>query len=98
MGIQLKPAANICFDAAAAAAGQAGGGGSRRRGPGARVNHAAGMLGVAGRWERRLPARGPRSASPQPRRAGAWPAARVAPALPAGAQTQLCGAAGSKAL
>lgn len=33
MGIQLKPAANICFDAAAAAAGQAGGGGSRRRGP-----------------------------------------------------------------
>lgn len=31
MGIQLKPAANICFDAAAAA-GQAGGG-SRRRGP-----------------------------------------------------------------
>lgn len=32
MGIQLKPAANICFDAAAAA-GQAGGGGSRRRGP-----------------------------------------------------------------
>lgn len=35
MGIQLKPAANICFDAAAAAAaaGQAGGGGSRRLGP-----------------------------------------------------------------
>lgn len=31
MGIQLKPAANICFDAAAAA-GQAGGG-SRRQGP-----------------------------------------------------------------
>lgn len=59
MGIQLKPAANICFDAAAAA-GQAGGGGSRRRGPRcARVNHAAGMLGVAGRWDRRPPARGP---------------------------------------
>lgn len=59
MGIQLKPAANICFDAAAAA-GQAGGGGSRRRGPRcARVNHAAGMLGVAGRWDLRPPARGP---------------------------------------
>lgn len=90
MGIQLKPAANICFDAAAAAAGQADSGGSSAgRGPGARVNHAAGMLGGAGRWD---PRRRRRAGSLlQPRRAGAGPAARAAPALPAGARANCAG-------
>lgn len=96
MGIQLKPAANICFDAAAAA-GQAGGG-SRRRGPRC-ARQSRGWNARRGRaLEPRQPERGPRRASPPPRRAGAGPAARAAPELPAGAQTQLCGAAGSEAL
>lgn len=85
MGIQLKPAANICFDAAAVAAAAAAAAGAAGGGPGARVNHAAGMRGVAGRSDQRPPARGPRRASPQPRRAaGAAPAARAALVLPAG--------------
>lgn len=69
MGIQLKPAANICFDAAAAA-GQAGGGGSRRRGPRCACQSGAGMRGVAGRWSAG-PGRGPAGLSAaSPRRPG----------------------------
>lgn len=49
MGIQLKPAANICFDAAAARRARRAAAGAAGRGPGVRVNHAAGMRGAARR-------------------------------------------------
>lgn len=82
MGIQLKPAANICFDAAVAA-GQAGGG-SRRRGPRC-ARQSRGWNAQRGQ------ALGP--VAPGARASPRWggPAARAAPELPAGAQTQLWG-------
>lgn len=89
MGIQLKPAANICFDAAAAAAGQAGGGGSRRRGP---VRASITRLECAAG-----PALGPAAASARASQ-GLWQPRRDRPVLPRGlprrflrGQTQLCG-------
>lgn len=82
MGIQLKPAANICFDAAAA--GRAGGGGSRGLGP----RYARQSRGWnARRGGRALRASRGLSQPPglprPPCRVGAGPAARAAPALPA---------------
>lgn len=82
MGIQLKPAANICFDAAAAAAGQAGGGGSRRRGRCARQSRG---------WNARGPALGPAAASARASQ-GLWQPRRDRPVLPRGLPGASCGA------
>lgn len=90
MGIQLKPAANICFDAAAAAAGQAGGGGSRRRGPVrasiTRLECAAGPGPRTG-GRQRAGLAGPPAASPRQSRSRG----EGCPGASCGAQTQLCG-------
>lgn len=92
MGIQLKPAANICFDAAAAAAAGAAGGG-----PGVRVNHAAGMRGAA---RPRTAAAGARASqglsAASPRRGRAC--REGCPGASCRARTQLRGAAGASAL
>lgn len=90
MGIQLKPAANICFDAAAAAAGQAGQAGAAGGARCARQSRGWNARGGARPSDRRPPSSGPGRASGS--RAETEPVLpRGRPGASCGAQTQLCG-------